>query len=99
MELISQRVARGLPVKPRRKRPGMQTFDSSVPEAEGAQGSSTSVDWKKVGERMASTKEMASDVKGLFREGQASSSHGSWTTRRMLTALCTVEEGRELEGA
>jgi len=79
MELISQRVARGLPVKPRRKRPGMQSFDSSMPEAEAAQGSSSSVDWMRVGERIASTKEMASDVKGLFREGQVSSSHGSWT--------------------
>ncbi len=79
MELISQRVARGLPVKAKRKRPGTQSLDSNMPEAEGAQGSSSSVDWKKVGERMASTREMASDVKGLFREGQVSSSHGSWT--------------------
>lgn len=57
----------------------MQSFDSNVPEAEGGQGSSSSVDWKRVGERIASTKEMASDVKGLFREGQVSISQGSWT--------------------
>ncbi|PIL31936.1 hypothetical protein GSI_06640 [Ganoderma sinense ZZ0214-1] len=70
MELVSQRVARGLPVTAKQKKPGMQSLDSNVPEGEDGQGSSSSVDWKKVGERIASTKEMASDVKGLFREGQ-----------------------------
>ena len=79
MELISQRVARGLPIKARRKRPGIQSFDSNMSEAEDGQGSSSSVDWKRVGERIASTKEMASDVKGLFREGQVSVSQRTWT--------------------
>ena len=65
-------------MKAKRKRPGMQSLDSNMPEGEEGQGSSSSVDWKKVGERIASTKEMASDVKGLFREGQVSLSHGTW---------------------
>ena len=74
MELISQRVARGLPVKAKRRRHGKQSSKSSLLETEGAgaHGSSSSVDWKKFGERIATTKEKAGDLKEIFRDGQVS---------------------------
>ncbi|EJF66720.1 hypothetical protein DICSQDRAFT_164561 [Dichomitus squalens LYAD-421 SS1] len=91
MELISQRVARGLPVKARRKRFGRQSSKSSLFEAESAlgHGSSSSVDWKKVGERIATTKEMAGDLKGIFRDGQAN----SWKALNPLASKTVATHG------
>ncbi|KAI1791941.1 hypothetical protein LXA43DRAFT_1094024 [Ganoderma leucocontextum] len=95
MELISQRVARRLPVKARRKRPGTRSSDSSMPEAEDSQASSSSVDWQKVGERIASTKEMAGDYKGLFREGQWKKTENWKALNPLAPKVVTSQNGDE----
>ncbi|KAI1797907.1 hypothetical protein LXA43DRAFT_982582 [Ganoderma leucocontextum] len=95
MELISLRVAQGLPIKARRKRPGTQSSDSSMPEAEDSQGSSSSVDWKKVGERIVSTKEMAGDFKGLFREGQWKKTENWKALNPLAPKVVTSQNGDE----
>ncbi|KZT02693.1 uncharacterized protein LAESUDRAFT_729938 [Laetiporus sulphureus 93-53] len=84
MELISQRVARGLEIKPKKSRPKAtpkQTLDSgsASPDADGIElstqsvgssSSSTSVDWKKWGDRVATTKATTDEVKNMFKNGQ-----------------------------
>jgi hypothetical protein len=81
MELISQRVAAGLPVKPKsRKRHSRATSTSSIPEAVAsgsrdlpdAKAEEDSVDWKKWGERAAVGKAWADDGKRLLTKGQVS---------------------------
>ncbi|OCH96109.1 hypothetical protein OBBRIDRAFT_809339 [Obba rivulosa] len=82
MELISQRVARGLDVKPRirrrAKRPETSTEDMAdgfgVPHHENGElesliSASAPVDWKKVGERVADAKDQIDNVKTLLRDG------------------------------
>lgn len=82
MELISQRVARGLEIKPRshRAKSGSaidtdtksdisQTGEGPAKVA-GSVGLSTSVDWKKWGNRIVDTKARSHEVKKLFKDGQ-----------------------------
>ena len=73
MDLISQRVARGLPVKAKRRRHGHKSSGGgsaggSLLSAEG--GTSSSVDWNKWGERVTETKERVSEIKQIFQGGQ-----------------------------
>lgn len=75
MELISQRVARGLPVRPKRRKRAHRRSNSSetlVLQSEQQEGKaeSTSVDWNKWGGRIATTKEKAGELTDLFRDGQ-----------------------------
>jgi len=83
MELISQRVARGLEIKPRTRRsvssPREQDSDALSTQSREREGSirsvdsgksDTSVDWKKWGDRVASTKARTGDVKKMFQDGQ-----------------------------
>ena len=73
MELISQRVARGLPVRPKRRQKGSRrSSDASVLQAERVEGKaeSSSVEWNKWGGRIVSTKEKASELKQMFHDGQ-----------------------------
>ncbi|KAH9950357.1 hypothetical protein B0H21DRAFT_785156 [Amylocystis lapponica] len=81
MELISQRVARGLDVKPKR---GMFRHDSedSIPSSSMGSGKQSitvqpvstkslgPVNWKKWGERAAATKARTSEVKTMLGDGQ-----------------------------
>ena len=81
MELISQRVARGLPVKPKRRRgPGHKSGGSGgdstgsirTMASEYGHGASSSVDWNKWGERIVETKErdgiLRAEVSEILRE-------------------------------
>ncbi len=72
MDLISQRVARGLPVRPKRRRRARGGSDPHVVQTrrEGTEGKSSSVDWNKWGDRIASTKERAGEFRQIFRDGQ-----------------------------
>ncbi|KAI0335244.1 hypothetical protein GY45DRAFT_1317167 [Cubamyces sp. BRFM 1775] len=77
MELISQRVARGLPVRPKRRKGRRRSSEASVISVAGAgehrkrEGStSSSIDWNKWGDRLASTKERTSEVKKILKDGQ-----------------------------
>lgn len=75
MELISQRVARGLPIKPRRKK-HRTPFGSRVDLADGESlkdlktandPGDRGVDWDKWGGRVIKTKVWADDVKQVFK--------------------------------
>ncbi|KAH9944357.1 uncharacterized protein BXZ73DRAFT_87271 [Epithele typhae] len=78
MELISQRVARGLPVKARRRRgdqaksaaPDTAGIRSFGTDGEGEHASTSSVDWNKWGDRISDTKERAGELKQILRDGQ-----------------------------
>ncbi|KAL6309947.1 hypothetical protein BKA93DRAFT_722328 [Sparassis latifolia] len=80
MDLISQRVARGLDVKPKRRESGRNSPDrasiSTAGETEDGErsvnssGVHTSVNWRKWGDRVVTTKERTSDLKRLFQGGQ-----------------------------
>ncbi|KAI0363910.1 hypothetical protein BV20DRAFT_65419 [Pilatotrama ljubarskyi] len=74
MDLISQRVARGLPVRPKRRKARRGTSDSvnvAGAEKNDAEGSkSSSVDWNKFGDRLASTKERTGELRKILRDGQ-----------------------------
>lgn len=71
MELISQRVAAGLDVTPSRKHKRSDAtesadVDSSHKKGSSSQGSSSSpIDWKKWGDRVAIGKSAVSDIKRL----------------------------------
>ncbi|KAI0655105.1 hypothetical protein C8Q70DRAFT_924356 [Cubamyces menziesii] len=77
MELISQRVARGLPVRPKRRKGRRRSSGASVMSVAGAderrkpeKSNSSSIDWNKWGDRLASTKERTSEVKKILKDGQ-----------------------------
>ncbi|GBE77961.1 hypothetical protein SCP_0108430 [Sparassis crispa] len=80
MDLISQRVARGLDVKPKRRESDRNSPDrasiSTAGETEDGErsvnssGVHTSVNWRKWGDRVVTTKERTSDLKRLFQGGQ-----------------------------
>ncbi|CCL99539.1 uncharacterized protein FIBRA_01557 [Fibroporia radiculosa] len=78
MELISQRVALGLDIKPRRSSKDDNQFgDSEISSLRGEEsqgssqaGSSSAVDWKKWGNRVAATKSHTGNVKKMFQDGQ-----------------------------
>ncbi|KAI0361586.1 hypothetical protein OH77DRAFT_444853 [Trametes cingulata] len=74
MDLISQRVARGLPVRPKRRKVRRGSSDTvNVTEAEKEsheRSKSSSIDWNKVGDRLASTKERAGEIRKTLRDGQ-----------------------------
>ncbi len=73
MDLISQRVAHGLPVRPkRRKRASRGSSEVGVLQTEEPEGrgESSSVDWNKWGGRITTTKEKAGELKEIFRDGQ-----------------------------
>lgn len=90
MELISQRVARGLAVKPKRRKrktPFGSRVNLSVEESlerrrqnNGADDSAeSSVDWNKWGDRVVRTKAWAGDVKQVFKADNWKSLD-SWTS-------------------
>ncbi|KAL4243508.1 GRAM domain-containing protein 4 [Abortiporus biennis] len=96
MELISQRVARGLDVKPKPRR---KTSESSLNDTPGgvettSRGSvaDISVDWKKWGQRAAHTKSWTKDVKSIFKDGQWKDPT-NWPTRNPLTAKVVIPSG------
>lgn len=80
MELISQRVARGLPVKPKRKK-RVASSTSNVSLAEGLASreqlsfvgtqdtTSAAVDWDKWGGRVTRTQAWAGDVRNALKDG------------------------------
>ncbi|PCH33659.1 hypothetical protein WOLCODRAFT_160244 [Wolfiporia cocos MD-104 SS10] len=80
MELISQRVARGLEIKPRRRKAATRhDSDDSSTTSEGHESSiasigsalsNTSVDWKKWGDRVATTQTVTREVKQRLQGGQ-----------------------------
>ena len=79
MDLISQRTAAGMDLKPRRRKPRPYTdldksIASSLDRTEGQHSYvdpvDDSVDWQKWGGRMFTTKAWASNVKGMFSDGQ-----------------------------
>ncbi|KAI0639428.1 hypothetical protein C8Q77DRAFT_1046741 [Trametes polyzona] len=73
MDLISQRVARGLPVRPKRRGRRRHSSDASIAgvAAQSERGHhSSSIDWNKWGDRLATTKERAGEIKKIFRDGQ-----------------------------
>lgn len=78
MELISQRVARGLDVQPKRRTVRKSRFghqsSSAVNETEQHERDDIhpTVDWKKWGERAESTKARAAHVKHIFQDGGVS---------------------------
>ena len=102
MELISQRVARGLPVKPKRRRHrfghkstgsgGDSAGSIHTSEHGGEHGASSSIDWNKWGDRITETKERASELKQIFRDGQVCS------FRRRLRCRC-LSDGRLVYGS
>lgn len=76
MELISQRVARGLPIKPKRKKkrtPFGSLVDVTDRESLRSLGTSSvlaeDVNWDKWGGRVVRTKAWAGDVKQVFKGG------------------------------
>ncbi len=86
MELISQRVVRGLEIKPKRRRyKGSNLRTSSSYDLNNVDPASTSkqtsvlldpsVNWKKWGTKVAETKSWAGDVKKIFRDGQVRAVH------------------------
>ncbi|RDX55829.1 hypothetical protein OH76DRAFT_1551372 [Lentinus brumalis] len=80
MDLISQRVAHGLPVRPkRRKRASRGSSEVGVLQTEEPEGrgESSSVDWNKWGGRITTTKEKAGELKEIFRDGQWKQA-GNW---------------------
>lgn len=111
MELISQRVARGLEIKPRshRAKSGsaidtdtksdiIQTGEGPA-KAAGSVGLSTSVDWKKWGNRIVDTKARSHEVKKLFKDGQVSFVVEIAMLIRTHDTICAVEATRELARA
>ncbi|RPD62914.1 hypothetical protein L227DRAFT_572779 [Lentinus tigrinus ALCF2SS1-6] len=92
MELISQRVARGLPVRPKRgKKTGRGSSEANVQQEE-QKGESSSVDWNKWGGRIASTKERAGDLKQMFQDGQWKQAD-NWKALNPLTARVVAPQG------
>ncbi|OBZ78941.1 hypothetical protein A0H81_01105 [Grifola frondosa] len=101
MELISQRVARGLDVKPKprknRSRPSVSELGASgaagTEERQAKEeGSSTSINWKKWGERITSTKERTGDLKKIFQDGQWKNSD-SWLSLNPLVPKVATSSG------
>ncbi|KAI8995656.1 hypothetical protein BD414DRAFT_456718 [Trametes punicea] len=81
MDLISQRVARGLPVRPKRRKARRRLSDPGVVSTAEHRdyeqnGVSSSINWKKWGGRLASTKERTGELKKLFQDGQWKRSDG-----------------------
>lgn len=74
MDLISQRVARGLPVRPKKRRRRQHPAEVGVADVtavdEQEQSNSSSVDWNKWGDRLASTKERTGEIKKKLQDGQ-----------------------------
>lgn len=79
MDLISQRVARGLPVRPKRRRRHRESSDAKIAslaaEGEHDESKSSSVDWNKWGGRIASTKERTGEIKKILKDGQVHTVH------------------------
>ncbi|CDO71588.1 hypothetical protein BN946_scf184911.g58 [Trametes cinnabarina] len=82
MDLISQRVARGLPVRPKRRKVKKSRHSSDLDVAGAAEhheeehSTSSSVNWNKWGDRLAFTKDRTSDFRNIFRDGQWKKSDG-----------------------
>lgn len=72
MDLISQRVARGEDINPKRRR--YKSYHEEGADNLGvqkaAENSSPGLDWKKWGERAANTKAWTQDVRNIFKDGQ-----------------------------
>ncbi|KAH9919070.1 uncharacterized protein B0H18DRAFT_1029023 [Fomitopsis serialis] len=105
MELISQRVARGLDVKPKTRRPkpgspsqetdrmSMRTVDGdrSIQSFESSE-SSSSIKWQKWAGRVDTSKTVAKDAKKLFKDGRWKSP-GNWTALNPLAAKVAMPDG------
>ncbi|KAL7285330.1 hypothetical protein ACG7TL_000425 [Trametes sanguinea] len=83
MDLISQRVARGLPVRPKRRKvqrrhsPSLGVAIAADSEHhDDERSTSTSVNWNKWGDRLAFTKDRTGDLRNVFRDGQWKKSDG-----------------------
>ena len=108
MELISQRVAKGLPIKPKprkRKSPFRSRDDLAESSSLADQSRSTgeqdsaenSVDWEKWGERVDKTKAWAGQVKGVLRDGNWKSLD-NWTSINPLKPMHTLSSsGQHVE--
>ncbi|KAI0669870.1 hypothetical protein C8Q78DRAFT_1079782 [Trametes maxima] len=99
MELISQRVARGLPVRPKRRKHRRHSSDLSVTQSNSGgnvhASESSSVDWNKWGDRLASTKERTGEIKKIFKDGQWKQA-GSWKALNPLVPkVATAQHGSE----
>ncbi|KAI0756961.1 hypothetical protein C8Q80DRAFT_68381 [Daedaleopsis nitida] len=97
MDLISQRVARGLPVRPKRRRHGVRSDDEvSAREGGGQESSSSSVDWNKWGGRLASTKERAGEVKQMLQDGQWKQAENWKALNPLSPKVVALQSGAEL---
>lgn len=69
MELISQRVARGLEVRPRQRKHSPFSSDPNIAQSQSQSrsGHSPSYSWEKVGERASSAKDYVGNVKETFK--------------------------------
>ena len=108
MELISQRVARGLDIEPKRRKYRHNKDSSrsesdpsergSISDSTGQGGGSggTPVNWQKLSERAAKPKAWASQVKGVFKDGQVSLCLVVWPGS-IFTPYYVVEGSRDVE--
>ncbi|KAI9063089.1 hypothetical protein FKP32DRAFT_1652201 [Trametes sanguinea] len=84
MDLISQRVARGLPVRPKRRKAqrrhspslGVAHTAAESEHDDDERSTSSSVNWNKWGDRLAFTKDRTGDLRNVFRDGQWKKSDG-----------------------
>ncbi|KAH9849733.1 hypothetical protein C2E23DRAFT_838267 [Lenzites betulinus] len=98
MDLISQRVARGLPVRPKRRKRHHESSEAGVAQTATAaddepEQRSTSVDWNKWGDRLASTKERSGEIKNILKDGQWKQAE-SWKTA-LTPLVVTPQNGSE----
>jgi hypothetical protein len=96
MELISKRIAAGLPVGPDRRKKNSRTEtpapSNSIPATAGQEDDSSQLDdnqgnkmdWKKWGERAAMVKSWVGDTKGLTSQNEPT---GSSVSQRALSPL------------
>ncbi|KAI0651883.1 hypothetical protein C8Q79DRAFT_63725 [Trametes meyenii] len=99
MDLISQRVARGLPVRPKRRRHRHRSPETTgFPSQRGDRAhksESSSVDWNKWGDRLASTKERTGEIKKIFEDGQWKHAEGWKALNPFAPKVATPQGGSE----
>ena len=105
MELISQRIAKGLPIKPKRRKRkshvgSQDDFTGSSSQRDDSntarERSSTedSLDWEKWGERVDKTKAWAGQVKSALKDGNWKSAD-SWRSLNPLNPVHTLTGGEK----
>lgn len=89
MDLISQRVALGLPLQPARPRrgkpplsPSRSATDLSAMSGERTlpETATSSVDWEKWSDRLVDAKAWTGDVKDMFKDGSVRAAFSIWYT-------------------